>query len=256
MPVNTYTGEIQTVYNWLLRLLVFSFIGCLVGLILGWVKESTRELIQYNRQLSDVYHRFLMSMVNTLEARDPDTRFHYQKVALLSVMIGKRMGLEPAQLSELYWAAILHDLGKIGVPNEILMKKGPLEKDEWEVMKAHSMVAEEIIKPVPFLNPLLTIIRSHHEKWDGSGYPDGLEKESIPLLARIITVADVFDAMLSERPYHKAGDSIDAAKEYIVQNKGILFDPEVVDALEELNTGLLDRIRNIKVLSDLEAIPL
>jgi len=256
MPVNTYTGEMQAGYNWLIRLLVFSIIGWLFGLILGWVKDSTRRLILYNQQLSDVYYSFLMSMVNTLEARDPYTRFHSQKVALLSVLIGKRLGLEPAQLSELFWAAILHDLGKVGVPNEILLKEGPLERDEWEVMKGHSLVAEEIIKPVPFLSPLLKIIRSHHEKWDGSGYPDGLAEEAIPFLARIITVADVFDAMLSDRPYHKAGDSIDIVKEYIVRNKGILFDPAVVDTLERLDTGLLDRIRNIEVLNDLESVDL
>jgi HD-GYP domain-containing protein (c-di-GMP phosphodiesterase class II) len=126
---------------------------------------------------------------------------------------------------------MLHDIGKMGIPDSILLKPGPLTEEEWIVMKQHPVYAKEMLSPIPFLNPALDIPYSHHERWDGSGYPLGLKGESIPLAARIFAVVDVWDALTSDRPYRKRW-SREKTLEYILSHTGILFDPIVVTALQ------------------------
>jgi putative two-component system response regulator len=152
----------------------------------------------------------LFALAQAVEHRDSYTGQHCQRLAITSVMLGEALGLSPNELTALYRGGYLHDIGKICIPDAILYKPGKLTEEEWEVMRSHPERGEEICRPMKSLWPVLPIIRSHHERWDGTGYPDGLKGESIPLLARILQVADIFDALVTERPYKKALSAVEA----------------------------------------------
>lgn len=146
----------------------------------------------------------LFALAQAVEHRDKCTGDHCQRLASYSVAIGMALGVSRSETVALYRGGYLHDIGKIAVPDAILYKNGPLTDEEWVVMRAHTVKGEEICKPMKSLSPVLPIIRNHHEKWDGTGYPDGWAGEQIPLLARILQVADVYDALTTARPYKPA----------------------------------------------------
>ncbi len=173
----------------------------------------------------------LQVLVKTVEAKDVYTRFHSQRVAEYSLGIAEVLGLSEREKDILKIAGILHDIGKIAVPENILLKKGKLTEEEFEIIKLHAPFGNEILKPLRFFHHEREIILYHHERWDGSGYPEGLVGEEIPFLARILAVADSFDAMTSDRVYRKAMTFEDALKE-IRELSGIKYDPVVVNAFE------------------------
>jgi putative two-component system response regulator len=146
----------------------------------------------------------LFALAQSVEKRDKYTGDHCERLARFSVALGQALGLAPWQLQALHRGGFLHDIGKVCVPDAILFKKGKLTEEEWVVMRSHTVKGEEICKPMKSLAPVLPIIRNHHEKWDGTGYPDGLKGEEIPLLARILQIADIFDALTTARPYKPA----------------------------------------------------
>lgn len=146
----------------------------------------------------------LFALAVTVEHRDKETGNHCQRLAALSVSLGKALGLPSDDLLALYRGGFLHDIGKIAVPDSILFKKGMLNEDEWAVMRSHTWKGERICSPMRSLKPVLPIIRNHHERWDGTGYPDGMAGEAIPLLARILQLADIYDALTSRRSYKSA----------------------------------------------------
>jgi putative two-component system response regulator len=146
----------------------------------------------------------LVALAQAVEARDPGTSRHCQRVSLLCSTLGVSLGLRPEELVALQRGAYLHDIGKIAVPDSILLKRGPLSADEWTVMQNHTTCGERICSGMKSLSSVLPIIRSHHERWDGSGYPDRLRGDEIPLLARVIQVADIYDALTTDRPYKTA----------------------------------------------------
>ena len=168
-----------------------------------------------------------------VEKRDPYTGGHFRRVASYSVLIGNEMGLDPDELEELKYAATLHDIGKIAVPDAILGKPAPLDPQETEVMKTHPEVGSEIVNRLRNLRHVLPGVRSHHERVDGKGYPDGLADEQIPLVAKIIAVADTFDAMTTSRPY-RAGIAPEQAAAEIATMSGTQFCPAVVAAFHAL----------------------
>jgi len=173
----------------------------------------------------------LRVLVNVVEAKDVYTRFHSQRVAQYATSVAEIMGLPQEDKDVLKIAALLHDIGKLVIPDNILLKPEKLTPEEFEIIKYHPLVGDEILAPLRFFQKERIIIKHHHEKWDGSGYPDGLFGESIPLLSRVMTVADSFDAMTSDRVYRKAM-SFDNAWKEIKNLANIKYDPEVVKAFE------------------------
>ena len=173
--------------------------------------------------LSTVY-----ALVSTVEARDPYTYGHSRKVNSFAVALAEAIGLLPDDVSKVSTAALLHDIGKIGVPDKVLNKKGKLDKEDWEAIKSHPRLGANIVGNIPNLVPCVSTILYHHERWDGGGYPDGLKGEEIPIEARILAIADSFEAMTSPRPYRPAL-SIEEVMKELRQGAGLQFDPSLVE---------------------------
>lgn len=174
-----------------------------------------------------------MSLTNLLKIHDEYTKDHSEQVASMALRIGEIMGLDDTQLQDLYYASLLHDIGKVIIPNEILNKKDQLTLEEFNQIKQHPEIGFEATKDLKNLSSISKYIRHHHERFDGFGYPDQLKEEDIPLLSRIITVVDAYDAMTSERPYRQALSKSEAVGE-LVKHKNSQFDAEIVDLLIQL----------------------
>ena len=190
--------------------------------------EIFSALEQSNLELRLAYDATLEGWVKALDLRDHETEGHTQRVTDLTVQLAYRMGIPESEISHIRRGSLLHDIGKIGVPDHILLKPGKLTDEEMEQMKKHPVYAYEWLSPIKYLKPALDIPYCHHEKWDGTGYPRGLVGESIPLSARLFAVVDVWDALTSDRPYRKAW-AHDRAYEYIKSESGKHFDPKVVE---------------------------
>lgn len=187
------------------------------------------SLMEVNRQLAGAYDETLEGWAVALDMRDNETRGHSERVLQLTMRLVAELGLPPESWPHVRRGALLHDIGKMGVPDSILQKTGPLTSDEWAVMRTHPQKALDMLGAIDFLVPALDIPYCHHERWDGTGYPRGLAGEEIPLIARIFAVADVYDALTSDRHY-RSGWSHEAAVAYIREESGRHFDPAVVDA--------------------------
>ena len=188
---------------------------------------SLLRLKQFTNELENV-EGVLVSLGLAVEAKDPSTQGHCERLADYGVQLGRRFGLPADHLMALRRAGYLHDLGKIAVPEAILLKPGRLTPEEWEVMRKHPEVGERICQPLRSMRLVLPIIRHHHERWDGSGYPDRLKGEMIPLTARILQIVDVFDALRTERPYKPGLSSAEALKILEEENDKGWYDPKVV----------------------------
>jgi PAS domain S-box-containing protein len=185
------------------------------------------NLQRSNQELALAYDTTLEGWGKALELRDKETEGHTQRVADLTLRLAKVLGLKGDELMHIRRGVLLHDIGKMGIPDEILLKPGSLSEAEWEIMRLHPKYAHDLLFPISFLRPALDIPFYHHERWDGSGYPHGLKGEEIPLAARIFAVVDVWDALLSDRPYRVA-QTVETTYQYLKENSGKLFDPEVV----------------------------
>jgi putative two-component system response regulator len=192
-------------------------------------KRAEEELRQSYARLGRTLEGTVNALVSAIEMRDPYTAGHQGRVTQLACAIAKEMGLSEERIEGIRMAGLIHDLGKINVPAEVLSKAGPLTELEYGLIKAHPQVGHEVLKEIEFPGPVAQIVLQHHERVDGSGYPQGLSGEEILLEARILGVADVVEAMASPRP-HRGPLGIDKALEEISQNRGILYDAEVVDA--------------------------
>lgn len=196
-------------------------------ILLTQTQEQARQLEDAYRELEQTYDKTLASLVSALDARDRETEGHSTRVGIVAGRLGEALGLNPHEIKTLERGSLLHDIGKIGVADAILLKPGPLTEEEWQAMRQHPEIGARIVEKVPFLTDIMPIIRHHHEHWDGSGYPDKLAGEQIPHLARIFSVADAFDALISDRPYRK-GITEKCACEHLQSQAGSLYDPGIV----------------------------
>jgi putative two-component system response regulator len=171
-------------------------------------------------------HAVVTALANAVEAKDVQTEHHCERLALLAGRLGMRIGLEPAELDAVTYGALLHDVGKIGVPDHILAKQGPLTEDEWALVRRHPEIGERICAPLRSFAAFGPIIRHHHERWDGAGYPGALRGAAIPIGARIVGIVDAFDAITHDRPYRHAR-TLDHALESLAAEAGHHFDPDL-----------------------------
>jgi HD-GYP domain-containing protein (c-di-GMP phosphodiesterase class II) len=238
-------GKVIGVLEVFSRLLVerdqdwLGFFGALAGHIAIMVDSAKlfNDLQASNLELSLAYDATLEGWSRALEMRDRETSGHSHRVTETTLRLAKAMGVNETDLVHIHRGALLHDIGKLGIPDSVLLKPGPLNDEEKKMIQKHPTIAFEMLAPIAHLRPALDIPYSHHEKWDGSGYPLGLIGENIPLSARIFAVVDVWDALTSDRPYQKAWPVAEVLA-YIREQSGKHFDPEVVDAfLSVLDDG-------------------
>jgi HD-GYP domain-containing protein (c-di-GMP phosphodiesterase class II) len=195
------------------------------------------QSLRYAEDVKRLYHQLqrsicqsLLGLANALEAKDPYTRGHSERVGAWGRRIATTLGLPADEIETIAQAGLLHDIGKIGVPETVLRKRAGLTPEEWALMRQHPLIGAQIVAPFEFFGGGALVIRHHHERWDGRGYPDGLVGSAIPLGARVVAVADVFDALTSDRPY-RAALSRDAALAYLAGEAGQTLDADVVAAL-------------------------
>ncbi|MGB7876163.1 MAG: PAS domain S-box protein [Anaerolineales bacterium] len=194
------------------------------------------DLQRSNYELEMAYDATIEGWSRALELRDQDTEGHTLRVTDMTLRLAQAMGVRGGELIHIRRGALLHDIGKMGVPDRILLKTGKLDNEEWEIMKQHTVNAFEMLWPIEFLRPALDIPHCHHERWDGTGYPRQLKHEQIPLSARVFAIADVWDALTNDRPYRKAWTE-EKAFDYITSNAGKHFDPQVIEKFIELRNG-------------------
>lgn len=187
-----------------------------------------------NFNLTQSYDKTIEGWSKALDLRDKETEGHTQRVTELTVKLARSAGMTEEQLVHVRRGALLHDIGKMGVPDSILLKPDKLTDEEWVIMRMHPTFAHDLLFPIAYLHDAMDIPYCHHEKWDGSGYPRGLKGEAIPLSARLFAVIDVFDALTSDRPYRKAWD-VERTIAYIRDQSGTHFDPRAVELFEGLN---------------------
>ncbi len=192
------------------------------------LQKSNQELEAANEELETAYEATLNGWVRALDLRDKETEGHTQRVTTLTRQLAADLEMDPAELIHISRGALLHDIGKMGIPDSILLKPGDLTPEEREFMKRHTVLAYEMLEPIQFLRPAIDIPYCHHEKWDGTGYPRGLSRDGIPLKARIFSIVDVWDALTSNRPYRRALPRAEA-QQYIRDQSGTFFDPQIVD---------------------------
>jgi diguanylate cyclase (GGDEF)-like protein/putative nucleotidyltransferase with HDIG domain len=231
-------------FGWQIALLVFP--------IVYWIYRSYQTYLarleaqkKHAEEIAALHLRTIEALSLAIEAKDHTTHDHLRRVQVYAVEIAKNLDLDEPQLNAIRAAAMLHDIGKLAVPEHILSKPGRLTPEEFEKMKIHPIVGADILDRVQFPYPVVPIVRSHHEKWDGTGYPDGLKGEAIPSGARILSAVDCFDALASERPYRRAMTP-EQAMETLSAEKGKSFDPRVVEVMERRYLELEAMVNNLE----------
>jgi len=195
--------------------------------------ELFQRLERANVELTQAYDATIGALSYALDLKDQETEGHSRRVTDLTLLVAREMGINDEELAHIRRGALLHDIGKMGVPDAVLLKPGKLTDEEWEIMRRHPVYAYEMLSRIDYLRPALETPYCHHERWDGTGYPRGLKGEEIPLSARIFAVVDVFDALTSDRPYRKAWP-MEKALEYLREQSGKHFDPRVVEVFFSL----------------------
>jgi HD-GYP domain-containing protein (c-di-GMP phosphodiesterase class II) len=200
------------------------------------------NLQRSNQEIRQAYDTTLEGWARALELRDRETEGHTRRVTELTMRLARHMKISEDELVNIYRGVLLHDIGKMGVPDQILRKTGPLNSNEWIEMHKHPQYAFDLLAPIPYLRPALDIPYCHHEHWDGSGYPRGLKGEQIPLSARIFSIVDIWDALLSDRPYRSAWPR-EKVENYLKDISGTILDPRMVETFlnmikkDETETG-------------------
>jgi len=204
------------------------------------VKERTKELEESYEKLKAANRQALFGLAEAIEAKDPYTKGHCGRVAAYSLVLAREAGYPAEGLETLEFGAFLHDIGKIGIKDAVLLKPGPLDEAEWQHMREHPVKGYEIANKIEMLKPIMSAVRNHHERWDGSGYPDKMTSAEIPLAARIVAIADAFDAMATDRPYKKAL-ALDECEAILRKTAGKMYDPELIEVFVSRHLGELYR---------------
>lgn len=206
------------------------------------LRETFKQERARSQQLRESYMLTVRALASAVEARDAYTGRHAERVAAYGLQIAQACGMRIADEPQIEFGFLLHDVGKVAVPDAILFKPGPLTSIERAVIEQHPITGTEIVRDIEFLGAARDVIRSHHERWDGAGYPDGLANNDIPLSARVFAVADTLDALTSQRPY-RAASSFAEARAIIMKESGAAFDPDVVSAFGDLDDEMIESIR-------------
>jgi putative nucleotidyltransferase with HDIG domain len=206
------------------------------------VEERTVQLSQALEELEQSYDYTLEALASALDLKDAETEGHCQRVTAMTIVMARAMGVDEAELRQIARGAFLHDIGKMGIPDSILRKPGPLTPEETTIMRTHCDIGYQVLERIPFLREASEIVLSHQEKYDGTGYPRNLKEEQIPLGARVFAVADTLDAMISDRPYRKALP-LQQAKEEIRKFAGTQFDPRVVEVFNTIPDAVWVELR-------------
>ncbi|MDC7232205.1 MAG: HD-GYP domain-containing protein [Spirochaetales bacterium] len=232
-------GEMDGVTLNYLQLSIFQLSSALSNeqLIRG-IKKS-RDILEFS------YDEILQAWARILELRDIETQGHSRRVVSISLNIARKINLPEDEQIQLKRGSFLHDIGKLGIPDRILKKEGPLDEKEWQLMRRHPEIGRDSVMNVPFLKPAVPVIYHHHERWDGKGYPAGLKGEDIPIACRIFILADVYDALISDRPYRKAMEKEEII-DYMKSERGTYFDPELLD----LFLGDIDSLTSYREIGD------
>ncbi len=205
------------------------------------LRETFKQERTRSQELTRSYTATVRALSNAVEARDAYTGKHAERVAAYGIEIGRSLGLARPDAPEIEFGFLLHDIGKVAIPDAILYKPGALTREERELMARHPSIGAEIVGGIEFLQEAAKVVRSHHERWDGNGYPDGLRGEEIPIAARVFSVADVFDALTTDRPYRPAL-TLAESRRMIVLGGGSQFDPTVVEAFNSIGDETFMRI--------------
>lgn len=194
-----------------------------------------KSLIRQKRLNEDLDHaeQVLFSVARAIESRDPNTGDHCERLVTLGKAFGEYLNLSRNQIRDLMWGGNLHDIGKVGIPDAVLLKKGTLTPEEWQIMRQHVLIGEKICQPLRSMRGVIPIIRHHHERWDGSGYPDGLVGHDIPYLAQVFQIIDIYDALISERPYKRAFSREEALSEIIKETNSGWRNPQLIQQFIE-----------------------
>ncbi len=251
VPYDQAEKHLKTL-NGIIIFTMFAGLIILYLFLLQVIRNASNKLISQNKHLqqqkealekaysvlNSTYKSTVTVLSKAVDARDPYTSGHSERVTSISIKIGNKLGMDKEQKETLELSALFHDIGKIGVPDNILLKPGKLDNDEFQKIKEHPSIGINILKNIDFLKDALPVILHHHERYSGDGYPDGIKGDAIPLEARIICIADSYDAMTSDRPYRK-GMSHELAISEIIKFKGIQFDPAIVDSFLSIDKSQL-----------------
>ena len=227
------TPNSTTVDDILVQVVLLAAEAFLVWITMENVEISLRRAEETEVQLKESYDKTLEGWAKALEYRDRETEGHSRRVTNLCTLLALQLGLKDEDLLQLHRGALLHDIGKMAIPDSILFKPGPLNESEWELMRMHPVYAKEMLEGIPYLKDAITIPYCHHERWDGKGYPQGLKGDDIPLPSRIFTIVDHWEALNSDRPYRKAVPK-EQVLNYIRDNSGVIYDPLIADTFLSL----------------------
>ncbi len=236
MPFDVKNAIPQETFSWIYRMGFFLFVSTIVGVLANTYRFQTSSLSKMATKLSRTYVKELVTLASIIEQRDKQTGGHCERVGYNSFLIGKELKMDKNLLNLLFWSGLLHDLGKIGVPDSILLKPDKLTELEFDEVKKHSELGAELLYSIsPDFKLIAQGVRTHHERWDGKGYPSGLSEENIPIFGRIIAVSDIFEALTSKRPYQMPLSDKEAV-DYIKKQSGYQFDPRIVSIFIKLYT--------------------
>lgn len=233
MPLTVHPLVTQHTTNWVVRAVAFTVMGTLTGFLFHRLQKQKQQIQVHLSEIQESAEDLIFSLAHTIELRDPYTNGHCERVAKMGRQIGERLGLSETELMNLYMAGLIHDVGKIAIPETILNKPGKLTDFEFSVVKQHPMTGAWVLEGTQFGHLYRDGVISHHERFDGKGYPAGLSGTAIPLQGRILAVADAFDAISSDRPY-RPRMPFAKCMQIMREGRGTQFDPEILDAFLQI----------------------